>query len=115
MRGSGAVAILRIRGVDTPGASGGVPLATYTGVSAYGYIMTPIRERASTPADLGRRLAHLRAQRGLTQSEVAEELGISRRYVCEMEAGKPSLYSTRLFRLLELLNAELVVEGEGVA
>lgn len=74
--------------------------------------MALIRERACTPADLGRHLAHLRAQRGLTQSQVAGSLGISRRYVCEIEAGKPSLYSDRLFRLLELLDAGLVVEGE---
>lgn len=72
-------------------------------------------ERATSPAELGRRLAHLRAQRGLTQNQVAQQLGISRRYVCEIEAGKPSLYSERLFRLLDLLDAGLVVEGEGVA
>lgn len=77
--------------------------------------MTVSRKRAGTPADLGRRLAQLRAQRGLTQTEVADTLGISRRYVCEMEAGKFSLYSDRLFRLLELLDAGLVVEGEGIA
>lgn len=92
-----------------------MPLTTYVGVCAYSDTMTLTRERASTPADLGRRLADLRARRGLTQSQVAERLGVSRRYVCEIEAGKPSLYSARLFRLLELLDAGLVVEGEGVA
>lgn len=78
-------------------------------------MVTVIRERALTPADLGRRIAALRTERGLTQAEVAEALGISRRYVCEIEAGKPSLYSERLFRLLALLNAGLVIEGEDVA
>jgi HTH-type transcriptional regulator/antitoxin HipB len=77
--------------------------------------MTVTRERASTPADLGRRLAALRAKRGLTQTDVANALGISRRYVSEIEAGKPSLYSERLFRLLDLLDAGLFIEGEGVA
>lgn len=72
-------------------------------------------ERATSPAELGRRLARLRAQRGLTQNQVAQQLGISRRYICEMEAGKPSLYSDRLFRLLDLLDAGLVVDDEGVA
>lgn len=85
------------------------------GVCAYGGIMTVTRERASTPADLGRRLAALRAKRGLTQTDVANALGISRRYVSEIEAGKPSLYSERLFRLLDLLDAGLFIEGEGVA
>lgn len=77
--------------------------------------MTLTRERASTPADLGRCLADLRGQRGLTQTQVASALGISRRYLCEIEAGKPSLYSDRLFRLLKLLDVGLVIEGGVVA
>jgi len=77
--------------------------------------MTVTRERATTSADLGRRLAALRIQRGLTQSDAARALGISRRYVSEIEGGKPSLYSDRLFRLLALLDAGLWVEGEHVA
>lgn len=77
--------------------------------------MTLTRERASSPADLGRRLAGLREQRGLSQTQVAAVLGISRRYVCEIEAGKPSLYSDRLFRLLEMLDTGLVVEGERIS
>lgn len=58
---------------------------------AYGETMTPTRESAATPTDLDRRIAHVRAQRGLTQTQVPEALAISRRYVCEIEAGKPSL------------------------
>lgn len=77
--------------------------------------MTASRERASTPADLGLRLAALRTKRGLTQAQVAEQLDTSRRYVSEIEAGKPSLCSDRLFRLLALLDAELVIEGKDVA
>lgn len=77
--------------------------------------MTYAREQAFSPADFGRRIAEIRAQRSLTQSQVAAALGISRRYVCEIEAGKPSLYSERLFRLLDLLDAGLVVEGKGEA
>jgi HTH-type transcriptional regulator/antitoxin HipB len=76
--------------------------------------MTITGGRVSTPADLGHCLAGLRAQRGLTQAEVADALGISRRYICEIEAGKPSLYSDRLFRLLELLHAGLFVEQEAL-
>lgn len=77
--------------------------------------MTLAREPAATPADLGRRLAELRSKRGLTQTDVAKALCISRRYVSEIEAGKPSLYSDRLFRLLDLLAAGLVIEGEDIA
>lgn len=77
--------------------------------------MTLTWERAGNPAELGRHFADLRVQRGMTQTQVADALGISRRYVCEIEAGKPSLYSKRLVLLLDLLDAGLVLEGEDVA
>ena len=50
--------------------------------------------RVFSPADLGGLLARLRAERGLTQADLAGELGISRRYLYEIEtayygAGEP--------------------------
>lgn len=81
---------------------------------AYGDPMTLARERSSTSAELDRRLAHLWGQRGLPQAQLAGALDIGRRYVPELEAGKPSLYSGWLFRLLELLDAGFVVEQETV-
>ena len=77
--------------------------------------MRVVAMRATSPADLGRGLASLRVRRGLTQADVAQALGITRRYVSEIEAGKPSLYSDRLFRLLALLDVGLFIEGEDVA
>lgn len=68
--------------------------------------------RVLSPADLGKFLAELRATRGLTQAELADELGISRRYVYEIESGKPSLYSERLFATLRLLGARMTIEAE---
>jgi len=68
--------------------------------------------RALSAQDLGRFLTDLRAERGLTQAQLAEDLGISRRYVYEIESGKPSLYSDRLFATLRLLGARLTVEAE---
>ena len=41
--------------------------------------------------DAGRRLAELREARGLTQQALAEELGVSMRYVQSVEAGKENL------------------------
>jgi HTH-type transcriptional regulator/antitoxin HipB len=67
--------------------------------------------RVLSPTDLGRFLADLRAERGLTQVQLADELGVSRRYVYEIESGKPSLYSDRLFATLRLLGAHLVIEA----
>jgi transcriptional regulator with XRE-family HTH domain len=41
--------------------------------------------------DVGRRLAELREARGLTQQEVADELGVSMRHVQAVEAGTKNL------------------------
>ncbi|MCL2781417.1 MAG: helix-turn-helix domain-containing protein [Actinomycetia bacterium] len=68
--------------------------------------------RVLSAADLGRFLAELRAERGLTQAELADELGISRRYLYEIEAGKPILYTDRLFATLRVLGARLTIEAQ---
>jgi HTH-type transcriptional regulator/antitoxin HipB len=62
-----------------------------------------------SPHALGQALARARYQRGLTQDELAEALGISRRYVWEIEAGKQNLFATRLFELLRELGVHLEV------
>lgn len=54
-------------------------------------------------------LARLRYERDLTQEELAETLGVNRRYVWELENGKPNLFATRLFELLRELGAHLEV------
>lgn len=54
-------------------------------------------------------LARLRYENDLTQAELAEVLGVSRRYVWELENGKPNLFATRLFELLRELGAHLEV------
>ena len=64
-----------------------------------------------SPQDLGRFLAGLRQERGWTQDDLAELLGISRRYIYEIESGKPNLYTNRLFSLLRVLGARLTVEA----
>jgi transcriptional regulator with XRE-family HTH domain len=67
--------------------------------------------RVRSPEDLGRFLGRLRAERGWTQAAAAEYLGIPRRYLHELEAGKEILAYTRLFRLLTLLDARLTIEA----
>lgn len=62
-----------------------------------------------SPEDLGAYLARLRFAHGLTQDELAEQLGISRRYIYEIEAGKPNLYARRLFEIINLLGATVTV------
>ena len=63
-----------------------------------------------TPEDLGRFLARVRQAHGLTQEELAQDLGVSRRYVSEIENGKPGLYTERLFQMLRLLGVRLRAE-----
>jgi HTH-type transcriptional regulator / antitoxin HipB len=63
-----------------------------------------------TPEDLGRFLARVRQDHGLTQEELAQDLGVSRRYVSEIENGKPGLYTERLFQMLRLLGVRLRAE-----
>jgi len=41
--------------------------------------------------DAGRRLAEFREERGLTQQELADKLGVSMRYVQSVEAGAENL------------------------
>jgi HTH-type transcriptional regulator/antitoxin HipB len=60
--------------------------------------MTDAWATVRTPEDLGRFLARTRTDRGLTQEALAGELGVSRRYVSEIENGKPGLYTERLFQ-----------------
>ena len=66
---------------------------------------------ARSPEALGQALARLRAKRGVTQDELAESLGISRRYIYELEAGKPNLYATRIFELLRELGAHIEIHA----
>lgn len=65
----------------------------------------------SSPDDLGAFLRALREERGITQEQLAEDLGITRQYLHEIETGKPNLYSTRLFSLLRLLGVRVKVEA----
>ena len=66
-----------------------------------------------TSEDLGQFLARVREKRGLTQQELALELGVSRRYVSEIENGKPGLYTERLFQMLRLLGVRLRADQVG--
>jgi HTH-type transcriptional regulator / antitoxin HipB len=61
-------------------------------------------------ADLGRFLAAARVELGITQQALADELGVSRRYLSEIENGKPGLYTERLFQAMRLLGVQLRAE-----
>ncbi len=55
---------------------------------------------------LGRKVRKLRMQRGWTQVEMAEKLGLDRSYLADVERGK---------RNISVLNLELIAEGLGLS
>lgn len=65
-----------------------------------------------SPIALGQELARLRYDRGLTQVELADALGVDRRYVYELERGKENLFATRLFEALRELGAHLLIVSD---
>ncbi|UJH70404.1 helix-turn-helix domain-containing protein [Ornithinimicrobium sp. INDO-MA30-4] len=69
--------------------------------------MTEIWTNPQSPADIGGYLADVRRLQGLTQAELAEATGLPRRYVVELEAGKDTQYSQRLFAVFQRLGVEV--------
>ena len=55
---------------------------------------------------MGRKVRKLRLQRGWTQVEMAEKLGLDRSYLADVERGK---------RNISVLNLELIAEGLGLS
>lgn len=56
--------------------------------------------RITGPAALGRILRESRLMQELTQEELAERLGVNRRYIIELEGGKPTKALERLFEYM---------------
>lgn len=74
--------------------------------------MTVFRVPIRSQKALGDALSRLRAQQGLTQDELADALGISRRYIYAIESGRPNLYASRLFEVLRELGARIDIIAE---
>jgi HTH-type transcriptional regulator/antitoxin HipB len=71
-----------------------------------------LRGEMKSPRAMGRILAQGRLLRGLSQRELAKELGIDQKYVWSMEQGKPSLYTDRLFAMMRATGVKLIAEIE---
>jgi HTH-type transcriptional regulator / antitoxin HipB len=54
-------------------------------------------------SDIAAVLKAVREDEGLSQSELADRLAFSRDYVVDLESGKSTIYTTRLFRVLHEL------------
>lgn len=59
--------------------------------------------------DLGRAVADLRHERGMTQAELAAEGGLSRAWLAKLERGRSSMVLDHLLRLLRRMGATVTV------
>jgi len=69
--------------------------------------MTHTRTPVRSPRALGEAVARLRVERDLTQDELAAALGVTKRYIYQIESGRPNLFATRLFEALRELGAHI--------
>ncbi len=60
-----------------------------------------------SPADVGRAVRHARHELGMSQVELAERLGVSQRWLSELETGKPKILDARLFDVLAQVGIKL--------
>jgi transcriptional regulator with XRE-family HTH domain len=65
------------------------------------------------PADIGRAIAGVRAERGLTQAELAKRTDIDRSYLARLEAGGSQLVLERSLRALRRMGATITVSLPG--
>lgn len=65
--------------------------------------MSTRRYAVRSVADIGRTIAEARRERGLTQEQLASQLGIHRTYLARLENGQSSLQLERILQLLRKL------------
>jgi transcriptional regulator with XRE-family HTH domain len=63
--------------------------------------------------DLGRSIADIRHARGLTQSELAAQGGLSRPWLAKLEAGRSTPVLDHLLRLTRRLGATITITYDG--
>ncbi|WP_446224320.1 helix-turn-helix domain-containing protein [Nocardia sp. IBHARD005] len=68
--------------------------------------------KVTSAESLGRILQQARLLSGLSQRELAQRLDTTQRYIWEIEAGKPSIYTDRLFAMMRETGMELTATIE---
>lgn len=74
--------------------------------------MTEQISRLRSPGDIGLAIQQARLARGLSQTALAETLGISQRSVSEIESGTPTIYIRKVFDLLDATGVELSAQWD---
>ncbi|ALJ16297.1 helix-turn-helix domain-containing protein [Sphingopyxis macrogoltabida] len=70
----------------------------------------PKRIRLASVADLGALVRTARLQLGLTQQRFADLAGVGRRFVSELESGKPTLEAARVLRCCAAAGIDIFAE-----
>jgi len=73
-----------------------------------------IKTKIKNPYTLGQVLQQSRLQQGVSQRELAKTLGITQKWIWELEQGKPGLLMDRLFMIMENIGVTLSAEFEVV-
>ena len=63
--------------------------------------------RVHTPSEVGARVRSLRGQKRLSQSQLAKQAGVSRKWLSDLERGKATVSLDLLFRVVTSLGGEL--------
>jgi HTH-type transcriptional regulator/antitoxin HipB len=66
--------------------------------------------RIRTPTDLGAAIRDRRTKLGLGQATLAQEVGVSRQWIVEVEKGKPRAEVGLLLRTIQALGIALITE-----
>ncbi|AMU92533.1 hypothetical protein ATM17_30200 (plasmid) [Sphingopyxis macrogoltabida] len=66
--------------------------------------------RLASVADLGALVRTARLQLGLTQQRFADLAGVGRRFVSELESGKPTLEAARVLRCCAAAGIDIFAE-----
>ncbi len=65
--------------------------------------------------EVGQIVAHERKKQGVTQLELSQVADVGRRFVVDLEAGKPTLQAGKLLKVLSVLGVEvklMIPEGK---
>jgi HTH-type transcriptional regulator/antitoxin HipB len=63
--------------------------------------------RLRSPGDIALAIQQARLVQGLSQTALADQLGISQRSVSEIESGRPTIYIRKVFDLLSATGVDL--------
>lgn len=65
-----------------------------------------------TPQSLGTAIRHYRKEAGLTQADLADQAGLNRTYLSNLESGKETEMLRRILRVLRQLGVGMTLEKE---